>query len=311
MNDITIELNGTPDYASDTDGINFTYANPSHPVHARLFIRAIERVSGQRELKRLYCLNRAAPRPGEDFYAAAIRLMRLDVRVDERAFASIPRSGPLLFVANHPYGVLDGLVLAWLARTARPGAKLLAHSLLCQADETADSLLPIDFSGTPEARATSVRSRMQAQDWLRRGEALAIFPGGSVATCPSPLSGPAAEFPWHPFVAKLIRACNATVVPVCIRGQNSRLFQLASHIHYALRLSLLFHETARRLGTAVEVGIGDPIQPEDLGPLSERETAMLELRRRTYAVGRALWPGDAAFHDHRRSFAFPAHIDPD
>lgn len=309
MTQVSMELNGAPTLESVVEeSIHFSYAGPSQPAHRRALIRAIELVSGQPALKRLYLLNKAAPRAGEDFYAAAVRLMRLRVEADPAALAAVPRSGPVLFVANHPYGVLDGVVLAALARSVRPGAKLLAHSLLCQASETADSLLPIDFSPTREARARTARSRLAAMDWIQSGEALAIFPGGSVATCPKPFAPRAAEFAWHPFVAKLLRASEASVVPVCFRGQNSRAFQVASHLDYSLRLSLLFRETARRLGSRVEVGVGRPIPAAELLAVGDREALMRELRRRTFAVGRALWPRTGEFDDDETTFEFPPHI---
>ena len=51
---------------------------------------------------------------GEDFWQAAVRSLELDVRYDPHALAAVPKTGPVVFVANHPYGVLDGIVISWL-----------------------------------------------------------------------------------------------------------------------------------------------------------------------------------------------------
>jgi putative hemolysin len=89
--------------------------------------------------------------------------LRLNVRYDASRLEAVPRNAPVLFIANHPYGVLDGLVLAWLASKALPDVKVLANHVLCQAAETRDHLLPVDFTRTEAALRTNVDSRMQAQ----------------------------------------------------------------------------------------------------------------------------------------------------
>jgi putative hemolysin len=282
--------------------IRFSYARPDQRWRERLLIEAIERLTGQPRLKRLYESYAGDPRQDENIFAAAMRLMRLTIEVDPVALAAIPRQGPLVFVSNHPFGVLDGLVLGRLATRVRPDTKILTHSLLCQPPEARNYLLPIDFGNTEAARATTLATRRRAAEWLRGGHALVVFPGGSVATSAAPWRGPALDPPWHPFVAKLVRQSQASVVPVYFRGQNSRLFHVASHTHYALRLSLLFYETAKRIGTHVPVAIGAPVSAEELACFDDREALMLDLRRRTLALA----PGDAP--DYREEFHWPKHI---
>ena len=123
-----------------------------------------------------------------------------------------------------------------------------------------------------------------AQDWLKDGHAIGIFPGGGVSTSEKPLRGAALDLPWAPFTSKLIRSSGATVVPVHFSGQNSRLFQIASHLSLTLRLSLIFRETARRIGTRLDVRIGNPIPSEDLAHLTDRTELVAELRRITFAL---------------------------
>jgi putative hemolysin len=264
--------------------VRFSYSSEDQPLVQRAVIQAIERIGGQRKLKKLYDSHLADRRPGETFFDAAVRLLKLEVSYDRRGLALVPKTGPVLFVANHPYGVLDGITLAWLAMKARPDTKVLAHSVLCQAPDGRDNLLPIDFSPTAEAKATTLATRRSAQQWLKDGHAIGIFPGGGVSLSEKPLKGPAIDLAWAPFTAKLIRASKATVVPVHFMGQNSRIFQLASHLSMTLRLSLVFRETARRIGTRLEVRIGKPIPFEDLSSFADRAKLIEELRRRTFAL---------------------------
>ncbi|MFL5258488.1 MAG: lysophospholipid acyltransferase family protein [Hyphomicrobiales bacterium] len=269
--------------------VRFSYSSSEQPLFQRSVIQAIEQIGGRQKLKRIYDQHQADPRQGESFFDAAIRLLRLSVHYDAEALDACPRTGPVVFIANHPYGVMDGITLTWLAAKVRPDIKVLANSVLCQAPDARDNLLPVDFDPTREARETNVRSRLAAQAWLREGHAVGIFPGGGVSTSERPLQGPAVDLPWAPFTAKLIRLSHATVVPVFFVGQNSRLFQLASHLSLTLRLSLVFRETARRIGTILKVRIGRPIPFDEIAHLEDREELVKELRRLTFALAR---PGD-------------------
>jgi putative hemolysin len=266
--------------------MRFTYSTMDQPWLQRMVIQSIEMLGGQRKLKRLYCRHIDNLRRGESFFDSAMRLLNINVSYDDAALAAIPKTGPVIFISNHPYGVLDGITLTWLALKARPDTKVLANDVLCQSPEAAAHLLPVAFAPTREARETNVRSRMQAQAWLKQGHAIGIFPGGGVSTTEKPLESQAVDLPWAPFTAKLVRTSGATVVPVFFTGQNSRLFQIASHLSLTLRLSLVFRETARRIGTDLGVRIGTPVPFDEISHLTTRDDLILELRRRTFSLAK-------------------------
>lgn len=291
--------------ADADESINFSYSRPEHSALRRALIRGSEVLSGQPRLKRLYREFRHNPRPNESFFDAAVRLLELDIRCESDHPGKVAKPGPVVFVANHPFGVLDGIVLCWLASRLRPDLRVLVHSLLCQPNELRDIFLPVDFGPTAEARATTLRARANALQWLREGHAIGVFPGGSVATSLKPFTGTALDPAWHPFIAKLIVNARATVMPVYFAGQNSRLFQLASHLNYTARLALLFRETARRIGSRVDVAIGQPIPFSELEGFESRGELLLELRRRTLGLATAL---GRPVVDHRAEFTFPRRI---
>ena len=266
--------------------VRFSYSTADQPALQRAVIQAIEKMGGQRKLKKLYLQHQKSVKGGENFFSAAIRLLRMKVEFDEQALALTPATGPVLFISNHPYGVLDGITLTWLATKIRPDTKVLANDVLCQAPEATANLLPVAFAPTREARETNVNSRLQAQAWLKDGHAIGIFPGGGVSTSERPLKGPAVDLPWAPFTAKLLRMSKATVVPIFFVGQNSRLFQLASHLSLTLRLSLVFRETARRIGSRLKVRVGAPIPFEEIAHIEDRSQLVMELRKRTFALAR-------------------------
>jgi len=260
----------------------FSYATANDCLMKRWLVRRIERATGQPTLKKLYLQNQRSPRPNESFWQASVRSLELDVRYDASALARAPDNGPVVFVANHPYGVLDGLVICWLVEQVRSDFVVLIHSALMRAPEVGDFVLPIDFSGTDEACANNLASRAAARAQLDRGGAVIIFPAGMVSTSPDALGGrPAIDARWQPFVAQLIQRSRATVVPIWFDGQNSWLFQMASHLNATLRLSLIFHEVKARIGTALQVTVGEPIAFETLSPIKDRQALADELRART------------------------------
>ena len=271
------------------DELLFSYADPTTPRVRRKLIHMVERVSGQPRLKRLYLENRRNPRQSESFWAAAIRKLALDVRYDKSALANIPTTGPLVVVANHPYGVLDGLTISWLMEKARNDFIVLTNAVLLRVPETQGYLLPVDFGGTPEAMETNLKTRAAARAHLDKGGAVVVFPAGGVSTAPDRLGRkPATDAPWQPFTAQLIQRSRATVVPLFFGGQNSRLFQIASHISLTLRLSLIFHEVRKRIGTMLPVAVGAPIPYAEIAHLKDRHALLDELRARTYGLAARL-----------------------
>ena len=262
--------------------IRFSYSTADQPFLQRAIIQAIEKIGGQRKLKKLYIRHQENISRGEGFFDSAMSLLNIAVEYDAAALARVPRHGPVLFISNHPFGVLDGITLTWLALKVRPDTKVLANDVLCQDPGAAQHLLPVAFAPTREARETNVRSRRDAQNLLKNGGAVGIFPGGGVSTSERVHKAMAVDLPWAPFTAKLIRMTEPTVIPIFFTGQNSRLFQIASHLSLTLRLSLVFRETARRIGTRLQVRVGKPIAYSELAGFPERDDMIRELRKRTY-----------------------------
>lgn len=253
-----------------------------HPVKRKL-VSAIERMSGQRRLQRLYETYRR-DLSSEPFFDAAVKLLELDVQFNTARLTQIPAKGPLVVVANHPFGVLDGVLISWLMSLRRTDFKVLTNAILDGAPEARDWLLPIDFAGTREAQATNIATRADALRRLSDGECIIVFPAGGVSTSPTPFGRTAVDDTWKPFTAKLISKSGAHVTPIFFEGQNSRLFQWASHMSIELRLALIFREVKRRIGTAMPVHIGKTLSPEDLAHVGRRHDLMNFLRDQTYGM---------------------------
>jgi putative hemolysin len=283
--------------------VRFTYSHPGQSRFRRGLIRGVERLSGRASLQALYQdWARNGRRQDETVFDAALRL--LDVRLDlqgETDLSRIPTEGGLLIVANHPFGILDGLAMGQLAMRLRGNAQILTNSLLCQVPEISPHLLPVDFSGTPEARRLTSATRRRAVELLTGGKVVVMFPAGGIATANAPVIGRACDAEWHPFTGRLATLPGVTTLPVHFSGQNSRLFQIASHLSYPLRVALIFNETRRRMGHPLPLVLGAPLTAKCLGALPRADVATA-LRRKTM---------DLAIKPHRdpdEVYRWPAHV---
>ncbi|NDW04798.1 lysophospholipid acyltransferase family protein [Jiella pacifica] len=253
---------------------------------------ALEAASGRARLERLYREFLGDPASG-DFFAEAIA--RMNIRLAVHGTSQIPRTGPLAVVANHPYGAMDGIALGCLLGQLRGDVKIIAHSALARVPELAEKLFSIDFSGTREAERANIKARAEALAHLKGGGCLMVFPAGAVMTTPRPLARRAVELDWGPLSARLIMRSGATVLPVHLPGQNSRLFQIASHMSQSLRYALLFHEAARMIDGRIALTVGKPIEPGVIAGFQDAVALTQWLRRQVFSLGERGVPDEPDF----------------
>ncbi len=277
--------------SEDYEDLYFSYAHPTDPWLRRMSIRAVEYFSGAPLLEAKYRENRLHPRPGESFFEACVRLLELNVRYDHEQLEAVPRDRALLVISNHPYGVLDGIIISYLVEKVRPDFKVMANSLLFRAEEPRPFILPVDLTRDSTATETNLHSRALASDHLRAGKTLVIFPGAGISTAPKTF-GPAHDLPWKPFTGKLIQVHRLDVLPIFFEGQNSPLFQFVSKFSMTVRQALLFREVVQRIGTDIVVRVGDVIPYDELERFRDRPELLRFLRRKTYALGGRFSPND-------------------
>ncbi len=284
--------------------VRFSYASRDDSFAKRALIRGIEVATGQVKLRKAYTHWCASPAKTETIFAAGLRLLGIKIEIVGTTPPEDLRSGPLLIIANHPFGVADGLAIGDIATQLRSDVKIMTHSLLCQPPEAAKYLLPVDFGPTRDAKVRSAATRKAAVKWLEDGHCLVIFPAGGVATRPKPFDSRALDLPWHPFTARLAAVAGARVLPLFFHGENSTLFHVASHSWYPLRAALFFRETLRHAGRTMKVSFGAALAGESLPHAQGKARVVQHLRTSTFALADGstadaaqdfYWPGKPKF----------------
>ena len=247
-------------------------------------IRVMENVTGRMRLIKRAKGYEDEVAAGRDFWAVMVERYGLSLKVTGGALDNIPKDGPLIVIANHPYGILDGLIMGHILSSIRGDFRILANNVFKKAEELNRIVLPVSFDGDRAALALNLQTRKVALDYLADGGAIGVFPGGTVSTAAKPFAQPM-DPGWRSFTAKMVAKSNATVVPIFFEGHTSRLFQIASHMHSTLRLGLLIKEFKARVDEPVEIVVGKPLPPEALQARNKDPKAMMDyLRKATYEL---------------------------
>jgi putative hemolysin len=262
-----------------------SYANERDPRLKRWFIRSIEGLSGRDRYARLYDIWRTDI-VGKSERVFGKMLDLIDVTMDVRGEwppRDLTAETPLVIVANHPFGIGDGIAILALAEQLGRPFKVLIHNELLKVPEMADYSLPISFDETKEALAINMRTRHEAARLLKEGTTIIIFPAGGVATAKKGF-GRAEDLPWKMFPAKLVQSARASVIPIYFEGQNGRLFHLASRLSLTLRLSLLIREFRRLSGSTITSHVGRLISWDTLNNGNDRKDLLSKLYSAVFSM---------------------------
>lgn len=222
-------------------------------------IRAIEWLTAKYTLLRLIRdFERKGAPFGPPFWPAAIAHMGIRIDTPPEEIARIPATGPVVVVANHPSGVVDGMIMAEIVSRIRPDFKILTRSLLTGIPEVEQFMIPVPFPHEDNARELGLKMRDDTMAHLKAGGAIILFPAGRVAHSET-FFGVAVEGEWNVFTHKMVRASGATIVPMKFAGQNSRLYMIANLLSATLRQGLLLHEIKRGLNRPSRPFVGEPI----------------------------------------------------
>lgn len=224
--------------------------------------------------------------PGADNRLIAghpLALLNVHPQVSERDLALIPKQGPVVAVANHPFGLIEGAILPSLFLSVRPDVKVMANHLLASMPETNRLCIYVDPYGGEQAARSNRKGLKDAIAWLKQGGLLTVFPAGEVSQLnfkERSITDPE----WNHHVAGLIRITGAAVLPVYLLGANSAWFHLLGCLHPRVRTALLPHEFFNKHNRNIEVRIGSPIAPAKIRAYQDNVALIRYLRQRTYLL---------------------------
>ena len=277
------------------------FSNPGRNMFERACFRAIrptlEWAIGMNGLNRLYVdeVLKTDPEfpPGRRFLMG----FGSGYLVSEEEMELIPKEGPLVVVANHPFGGLDAMILDDLISRVRPDVRFLANGILATVPAIKDRFFNVDPFGGKQAASRNAKSIRRAMEWIRDGHTLGVFPAGEVSSIAWNRFTPT-DVPWNPIIAKMIKQTGATVLPVFFEGTNSARFHAAGLISPYLRTLLLGRELLRARGRRVRVAIGSPLPVQQLDRFADPKDLTSFLRMRTFVL-RARLEREEPIHSSR------------
>ncbi len=267
------------------NNIAFTFATAEVSRFGQLFIMIIELLTGKLRLKKLYDEYLSENRPPKYFWDDAITKLNLTLKTNFQEGSYIPKKGKLIVIANHAFGVADGLSICSVISKIRQDYKMVTHKVLRQADAVKDKILPIDFNETKEAILTNINTRKEAEKVLLNEGVLVLFPSGRIATKKNLNKFTKADDgDWKQWVSKLILKTKTPVLPIFFDGQNSQWYHIANKLGLTFRYSLCMYELKRKIGDNIYMYFGRLISYDRLAKIGNIKEITNYLRSVTYSL---------------------------
>ncbi|WP_407226270.1 lysophospholipid acyltransferase family protein [Enterobacter roggenkampii] len=181
-------------------------------------------------------------------------LEHLDIlcTVSARDLEQIPEHGPLVIVANHPTGTLDGLALLYAVSRVRRDVKVVTNRMLTHLEPLSSLFIPVDNMGGRTAKSSLV----QMEQHLQNAGVLIFFPAGEVSR---PTRKGIRDKKWHSGFIKLAGKLRVPLLPVHIQAHNSLLFYASTLVSPTLSMLLLMQQMFRRRHSQLPIKIGQQI----------------------------------------------------
>ena len=267
------------------NSIAFTFASAEVNKVGQNFIKLTELFTGKLKLKKLYDQYLQENNPPENFWHDAVNKLQLSINTTFHSKNNIPHKGKLIVIANHAFGVADGVTLCSLISKVRQDYKIITHKVLRQADAVKDKIIPIDFSKSKDAVIANIKARKEAERFLLHEGVIVLFPSGQIATKDNLKKNTKAnDGEWKQFVSKLVVKTKSPVLPIYFEGQNSQLFHIANKLGLTFRYSLMMYELKRKIGDTINLHIGEIIPYSHLEEIGDLIQITKLLRQKTYSL---------------------------
>jgi len=247
-----------------------------------MFKRPIERLLLLDKLAELY--RRLDPtKIGAEFLEQALEALDIRIRITNIDRSRVPGTGGLIIVSNHPFGAVEGMIVASVIRSVRPDVRVLANSFLGRIPQLEPLMIKVNPFEDSRAARFNLKGLRTAVRWLAAGGALVTFPAGEVSHLD--VKRRAVTDPeWSHTIARLAKLTGAAALPVYFDGANGKVFQIAGLVHPRVRTALLPRELLNKRGREIDVRIGTLIPSTRLSKFQNCKDATDHLRQRTYVL---------------------------
>ncbi len=191
--------------------------------------------------------------------------------------------GPVLIVANHPFGGIEGIILASILRSVRSDVKFMANYLLKYIPEMRDFFISVNPFNTNASIKENIKPIRECIQWLKQGGMLVVFPAGEVSHF-NIQKGAITDPDWSTSVARISKITSVPVLPVFFRGTNSAAFHMAGMVHPFLRTAMLPNELFNKKHKKIQVRVGELIPVEKIQEFDRKDDLTRYLRLRTYLL---------------------------
>ena len=228
----------------------------------------LEKISKIDEIKSLYKINYKELKQSNNFWKKTLDILKINYIAEN--VDNIPKAGSSIIVANHPFGLLDGLIICSIICDVRKDYKILINDEVSQIDQIREYLLPIKFSTLTEDIKKNIISKKKAIEHVNSNGILITFPSGEVATS-SLIFNEANERRWKPLIGSIINKTNAAIIPVRFFGKNSLFFQTIGFVNNNLRRILFIRELLNKKNQTFKLSIGKKISSLQNERLNNRQ----------------------------------------
>lgn len=254
----------------------------SVPSKYRWLAHAGERLLGLNQLHSYY-QQRQKNMSCREFLRYTLSKLGVDYSISSGSYDSIPQQGACVIVANHPFGAVEGVMLAELLLKHRSDVKIMANEYLHRINEISELFIGVDVFETASSTQRNTRGIKQAIKHLKTGGLLLVFPAGEVSSLQL-RKRKITDRKWNRIIAMMIRKTSASTTPIYIEGNNSKLFHLAGLLHPRMRTLMLVREMLNKRKGKISLHIGQNIAFTELKSLSSDEAITHYLRMNTYLL---------------------------
>lgn len=255
--------------------------NPLLKLGSKAIEKPLEKLLSLTPLQSVYTNSTLGP--GDDFVSNLLSNMRVTYTYFEGMLDAIPKEGPVVVTANHPFGGVEGVILIDLLRKVRPDVKIFANFLLSRIPDLRSYFIFVDPFDSKQALKKNMRPMREALQWLKQGGCIGVFPSGTVSHFHwkrKEISDP----DWSLSIARIIRKSRASVLPLYFHGANGLFFQISGLIHPLLRTIQIPRELVNKSGKHFDINTGSLITAEKVDEFPSDEDLLLYLRLRTYIL---------------------------